>query len=406
MSRQRAFCINKPQPQKPMRIGLLTTSYPRHPHDLAGRFVADLAAWLAGAGHELEVLAPHPAGPDPHPGVSVRALRHTVGPTRLLYGAGAPDNLRNPLAMAEVPLFVARLSAECLRRRGRWTHVMSHWLAPCGLVAASAARGLPHLAVAHSSDITLLTRLPAGAHLLARLARSRASLVLTSEALRTRLEPLARGAEARRFVETAAVVRMGIWAPTPESESPPFRVPRSELRVLFLGRLVEVKGVDLLIQACAPLPGVTLTIAGDGPERRALERLVVQAGAARRVRFVGQQLGPDKEALLREVDALALPSRVLPDGRTDSAPVVLLEAMAAGLPVVATRVGGNEELISHEHNGLLVPPHQIGPLRDCLERLRDDAALRASLCLAGRRTAAEFTWDRVGPKLERMLAEL
>ena len=389
-----------------MRIGLLTTSYPRHPHDLAGRFVADLAGWLAGAGHQLEVLAPHPAGRDPHPAVTVRALRHTLRPTRLLYGAGAPDNLRHPLAAVEVPLFVARMAAECWRRRGRWSHVMSHWLAPCGLVAAGAAGDLPHLAVAHSSDVTLLSRLPGGQHLLHRLARSRAALVLTSEALRVTLEPLARTARARRFVEQARVVRMGIQDHLGGQTLRPLRAPSSDLRVLFLGRLVEVKGVDLLIQACAPLAGVTLTIAGDGPERRALERLTIQAGAAARVRFVGQQLGPAKEALLGAADLLVLPSRVLPDGRTDSAPVVLLEAMAAGLTVVATRVGGNEELIRHGHNGLLVPPHQIGPLRGALERLRDDPALCASLAGAGRRAAAEHTWDRTGPILEKMLAEL
>jgi glycosyltransferase involved in cell wall biosynthesis len=151
---------------------------------------------------------------------------------------------------------------------------------------------------------------------------------------------------------------------------------------------------------------VTLTIAGDGPERPALERLAIQAGVARRVRFVGEQLGPAKEALLAEADALALPSRVLPDGRTDSAPVVLLEAMAAGLPVVATRVGGNEELIRHEHNGLLVPPHRLGPLGRALSRLAGDAKLRRSLREAGLRTAADHTWDCVGPRFERLLREL
>ena len=387
-----------------MRIGLLTTSYPRHSHDLAGRFVADLAGWLAGAGHRLEVLAPHPAGEDPHPRVTVRALRHRPGPTRLLFGAGAPDNLRHPLAAAEVPLFVARLAAECWWRRRGWTHVMSHWLAPCGLVAAEAAGALPHLAVAHSSDVTLLARLPGGAQLLDRLARPRAALVLTSEALRARLEPLARTARARRFLQQAQVVRMGIkGARRAEHKARDVAAP---FRVLFLGRLVPVKGVDLLIQACAPLTRVHLTIAGDGPERRALERLAIQSGAARRVSFVGQQLGPDKEAALGQADLLALPSRVLPDGRTESAPVVLLEAMARALPVVATAVGGNAELIRDGQNGLLVPPNQATLLRAAVARLRDDPALRRQLGQAGQRTAEDHTWDRVGARLTALLAEL
>ena len=398
-----------------MRIGLLTTCYPRHPHDLAGRFVADLAGWLARAGDHLEVLAPHPAAADPDSRVTVRPLRYAPGRPRLLYGAGAPDNLRNdPLAVAQVPLFVARLAAETRLRRGRWDCVMSHWLAPCGLVAATACAALPHLAVAHSTDVTMLSRLAGGSHLLHLLARPRSALVLTSEYLRPKLLELARSHRARQLVQRAPVIRMGTQSAVLGARSDHERelhTSSSGFRVLFLGRLVPVKGVDLLLQACAGLEGVTLWIAGDGPERPGLERLALQLGlagpkAARRVRFWGEQLGPDKQALLRRADLLVLPSRVLPDGRTDSAPVVLLEAMAAGLPVVASDVGGNAELLQHRQNGLLIPSGQILPLRRAIRALRDDPRLLAGIAEAGRQTASRFTWDQLGPRFRRLLVDL
>jgi glycosyltransferase involved in cell wall biosynthesis len=174
--------------------------------------------------------------------------------------------------------------------------------------------------------------------------------------------------------------------------------------VLFLGRLVPVKGADLLLRACAGLDGVELVLAGEGPERPGLERLARRLDTP--ARFVGPKLGPERDAWLAAADLLVLPSRVLPDGRGDSAPVVLLEALAAGLPLVATRVGGNAELLEHGQTGLLVPPDQPGALRRAITRLRDDPDLRHRLGQAGRRLAADHTWDRVGARLLGILASL
>ena len=395
-----------------MRIGLLTTSYPRRPGDLAGRFVAELAGWLADAGQQVELLAPAPACTTEHPGVTVRPLRYALRP-RLLAGDGAPETLRRPLAALQAPAFVARLAAACLRRRRCWTHLMSHWLLPCSVVGAATCPALPHLAVAHSGDVHLLASLPreAGARALDALARPRTGLVLTSRSLAPRLDPLARSAAARQLLARATVTRMGVSAEQ-LSSGPADQARRlrgrhdldAQLVVLFLGRLVPIKGVDLLLRACASLERVTLALAGDGPQQAALRRLARRLDA--RVLFLGPLQGAQKQAWLQAADLLALPSRVLPDGRTESAPVVLLEAMARALPVVATAVGGNAELIRDGQNGLLVPPNQATLLRAAVARLRDDPALRRQLGQAGQRTAEDHTWDRVGARLTALLAEL
>jgi glycosyltransferase involved in cell wall biosynthesis len=384
-----------------MRIGLLSTSYPRRRGDPAGRFVAELARWLADHGDLLEVLAPRPARDD-HPRVEVRPLRYALRP-RLLYGAGAPDNLsRSPRAWLQAPALVGRLALACARRAGTWDGVLSHWLLPCGLVAARFARARPHLAVAHSSDVHLLARLPLAPLALAALDRPRTALVLTSEALRPTLLSLARRPSTRRLVERAEVVRMGIPAvgPAPGRE----RERGDQVVVLFVGRLVPVKGVDLLLRACAGLRGVKIVVMGEGPLRARLERLAATLGVP--ARFLGERSGDDKRAWLRDADLLVLPSVVLPDGRTDSAPVALLEAMAAGVPVIASRVGGNAELIEHESGGLLVPPGRIEPLREAIARLASDPALRTRLAAGGREVAARHTWEVVGPRIRRLLASL
>jgi glycosyltransferase involved in cell wall biosynthesis len=393
-----------------MRIGLLTTSYPRHADDLAGRFVAELASWLAGAGDTVEVLAPSLARGD-HDGVIVRPIR-VPRRTRLLYGAGAPDNLLEARAWLEVPPFVLRLALACRRRSAGWDALISHWLVPSGVVAARAGRGRPHLAVAHSSDVHLMARLRA-APLLAALARPRTALVLTAESLRPPLARLAWSARARRLVEDATVVRMGVVSiPPPCADERAaararLELPPDAICVLSLGRLVPVKGVEVLLRAAAGLPAVRVVVAGDGPARQQLERCAARCGAA--ARFVGEQLGEAKRTCLHAADLLVAPSIVLPDGRSDSAPVTLLEAMAAHLPVVASRVGGNAELIRDGENGLLAPPGDVGALRAALHRLTSGAtgaAERAHLAEAGARTAALHTWDRVGARLRGMLAAL
>lgn len=404
-----------------MQIGLLSTSYPRHPHDPAGRFVAELAGWLAETGDTLEVLAPHPAR-DPHPGVHVRSLRYALRP-RLLYGAGAPDNLKRAGAWPQVPAYVTRLFIACRQHSRRWDGVISHWLLPCGLVTSLASRGLPHLAIAHSSDVHLLRRLTAAPLLLWALARPLTQLVLTSDYLRPLLAQIARGTAARQLVDRAAVIRMGIHehrlVDTSDAERDRRAHPLRQLHglshntvALFVGRLVPVKGVEHLIRACASLEGMTLVIVGDGPERPALERLASRHGggtggdAKGQVLFVGQLGAKERDAWLHAADLLVCPSLELPDGRTESAPVVLLEAMASGLPVVASRVGGNPELIQHGTSGILVPPADVSALRTALAALQADEELRRRLGREAIQVARQHSWDHVGARLRRLLEDL
>jgi glycosyltransferase involved in cell wall biosynthesis len=166
----------------------------------------------------------------------------------------------------------------------------------------------------------------------------------------------------------------------------------SRFSVLALGRLVPVKGIDVLLRASRDRPW-TLLIAGDGPERSRLEaearRLRVDA------RFFGEVANPQKSLLLTAADAFALPSRVLPSGRSEGSPVALLEAMACGLPTVGSAVGGIAELLpQNDSAGLLVPADQPESLANALERLRLDDALRSNLGRRARELVARHRWSR------------
>jgi sugar transferase (PEP-CTERM/EpsH1 system associated) len=154
-----------------------------------------------------------------------------------------------------------------------------------------------------------------------------------------------------------------------------------------VGRLVPVKNYALLLQSVARLPNALpcrLLLIGEGPERAALERLAAQLGLERRVAFPGHR--DDVAQLLAEVDIFVLPS--LSEGMSNT----LLEAMAAGLPVVASDVGGNRELIEPERSGLLFPSGDVAALTAQLERLLGSGELRARLGdAAALRVRTEFS---------------
>jgi len=341
-----------------MRIGLLTTSFPRTEHDVAGAFVLGFARALVAEGHTLEVLAPEPAegGSAPSwPGVEVRWVPYLRPRSleRTFYGAGVPDNLqRDPRAWLGLAPFTVALVATAARRARNWNALVSHWALPCAL-AASAVRGArSHLAVLHSADVHVLTRLPLRARIAQRIADGASALLFSSPALRDTflglLAPVPRAAVATR----CHVSPMGI-EPLAKPSAPRHALRREfaldGFTVLSLGRLVRVKGTDDLVRAVATLHDGSLLVAGAGPERIPLEQLAHDRST--RARFLGLVTGAEKRDLFAAADAFVLASRVLPSGRTEGTPTTLLEAMAAGLPVVATNVGGVASIVAHERNG-------------------------------------------------------
>jgi glycosyltransferase involved in cell wall biosynthesis len=176
----------------------------------------------------------------------------------------------------------------------------------------------------------------------------------------------------------------------PRAFGPPVRHEGTGRRLLFVGRLAAVKGLPVLLETLASLradrPDVVLTIAGDGPDRARLEGQARELGIASNVRFLGYQSQAQvRELLMRETDVFAMASFA------EGVPVVLMEAMAAGVPVVATRIAGVPELVEDGISGFLVPPGNCEALAERISALLDDPALRQRFGRAGRaEVEAEF----------------
>ncbi len=166
-------------------------------------------------------------------------------------------------------------------------------------------------------------------------------------------------------------------------------------RILSVGRLIRDKGMDTVLDAVSG-QGMSVTIAGDGPERAALEARAAQHRSD--VRFEGFASRTRLDALYRESACVVLAAR-----RGEGLPNVVLEAMAHARPVVATPCAGTRDLLVDGVNGLLVPPDDPAALRIAFERLRCDPELARRLGGEARRTAERFGWARVRPLLEAVL---
>lgn len=176
-------------------------------------------------------------------------------------------------------------------------------------------------------------------------------------------------------------------------------LPPDGLVVGAVSRLDPVKGVAFLMQAFAHVDGARLVVIGDGPERGALESLADSLGLARRVHWVGHQRNASR--LLSAFDLFVQPS--LHEGL----PNTVLEAMAAGLPVVATAVGGTPEVVVDGVTGLLVPPGTPDVLARAITTLLRDADLRRTMGQASReRVVQDFSVERMVEQTERLYEQL
>lgn len=365
-----------------MTIGVLTTSFPRHPGDFAGCFVEDAVRGLAASGAAVEVIAAGDVREGvisvesrPDLGAAVTVHRIAVSPagtaTPLFYGPGAPEALEQGGAEAwrQAVTFWAGLCRAVHARRSTWERVEAHWLVPCALAVRAAAPQLRWRAYAHSGDVALLERLPGGAALARYLSRGGGDLRFASNNLRMRFSRLVTGAVA------SANALNPIDAAAPVDVSP---LERQQARralhlrgrtLLSVGRLVPIKGFDVLVRAAAiaATPGAEpsmVVILGDGPERPRLERLAHRLNV--NLRLPGFVPRAEVARWMTGADLYVQPSRPLRSGRTEGLPVATREALSLGLPVVASATGGLAELPHAPPRLRLVRPDDHMALAACL----------------------------------------
>jgi glycosyltransferase involved in cell wall biosynthesis len=263
----------------------------------------------------------------------------------------------------EAPFLVTGFLVRALliARRERPAVVNAHWILPSGLIALVVRRllGIPYVLTVHGADTHALNgavfralkrKVVAGAHTVTPVSREIGELLgLPSDELERLVVPMG--------VDVAGIERESV------------RRSPQQGRFLFIGRLAEKKGADVLLEALARVSGARLVILGGGPEEVHLRSLAAKLEIEHRVEFLGQRSSGRVIEEMRIAHALVIPSKVARDGDRDGTPVVMAEAMAAGVPIVASDLGGLGEHIRSGESGLLVPPGSVSSLAAALQDL-------------------------------------
>lgn len=315
------------------------------------------------------------------------ALAHPIRATRTICTAAA-DALHpgEPLpAGGRLKLIGQALAALGVARRLRRAgvrHVHCHFAHAPASVGMYAARqlGVPFSFTGHANDLfqrrALLRR---------KLERAAAVACISEWHREFYREIYAPGTSHYHVVRCGVDVRS--WVP--KADAGRAIPPEDPLRVLTVCRLVEKKGVDTLLRGLTAFGQATgrawrLTVGGDGPARGQLEAMAAELGCSGTVQWLGA-VGNDRvRELLSNTDVFALPCREDRSGDRDGIPVVLIEAMACGVPVVSGDLPAIRELVQHDRTGLLVDGSRSEPLAAALAHLAAEPLLRERLAQAGR----------------------
>jgi glycosyltransferase involved in cell wall biosynthesis len=241
---------------------------------------------------------------------------------------------------------------------------------------------IPYSFTAHGSD------LHRDRHMLFEKVQAAAFVVAISEYNRELIINECQGA----YSDKVAVIHCGVNADkfTFRIDETTHQKKLGEFKILCVGTLHEVKGQTYLIQACQKLLSAGINFSchfiGDGPDKKVLSELVAKLDLNEKIVFHGRQTQDQIANFLQDVDVLVAPSVPTSDGRREGIPVVLIEAMSSGVPVIASNISGIPELVLNEQSGLLTPPRDSDALFIALERYYLDPGLRKRFAEAGRNT--------------------
>lgn len=377
------------------RVAVITSTYARSQDDHQVPWMREMAARTVGRLSSLKVYAPSFRGLASHPidGIAVRRFRYAPAASETLtHDSGAPSKARSLgyklLVLPYLLMGTLAVFAWCVRDRTRVLHV--HWPFPHGLwvLLPKWFLGVRVVAMCHGAELALARK--------SGLIR-RALRFFLSQADEICANSSHTAAEIKRLCGyEAKVVPYG--ATVAERDEAPAAKRGEVPTLLFCGRLIQRKGIDVLLRALPTLLArqeVKVVITGEGDRKAEWEELSRELGLESVVRFAGFVSNEELGQLYHDCTAYVHPAIHDDKGDTEGLGVVLIEALANSKPVIASRVGGIVDVIIDGETGLLVPEKDEQALAEAIQTVLDDPAFAARLGEEGRRHAARvFDWNR------------
>lgn len=391
----------------PLKVILLSTSFPLDGRSSSGVFVARLIHQCSA---KVDYVVVTPGSAEYHRPlrlgrVWIKPFRYA--PRRLQRLAHAPGGIpvalrRNPLWYLLLPGFLLAMFISCYRHSRDADLLHANW-AVCGCIAALAAklRGIPLVTTLRGEDVTRAKVSLIDKLILCWCLHSSDRIVAVSDAIRQWVQGTFPQYRAKLCVIANGVEQTFVDV----GHGRDYETIRKPLVLVTIGSLIPRKGMDAVIKAMAILAGeveLNLTIIGTGPEEQVLRESATRHQLAERVWFRGA-IAPDQVP-----EALAGSDIFILASHSEGRPNVLLEAMAAGLPVIASRIEGTVELVADGQTGLLFDDHSPAQLAAAIRRLAQDTALRGALGRAAALSIAErgLLWSQSADRYYHLYLDL
>ena len=394
-----------------MKIAILTSSFPRHRGDYQGNFIYYQARGQVDQGNEVHVICPHIHGTpfnENLDGIIVHRFPYFYPSRfeRLSSDTGMYSALRQSLlAVLQLPgfLIINWCYASIVIHRNRIDLIHSHWIVPSGLVGAAVGFiwRKPHIITSHVLDANLFGKFRFALQILSIIVTSADIITTNSSYTKKQIENLV------TLQCPCRVIPMGIYLP----HYPHGLNGVRGHSILYVGRLIEWKGVDTLIRSMRlvikEIPDSNLIIVGEGPSRDSLERLVRDAGLTDSVQFYGRASDDDLKKMYDSAAVFVLPSRHFQGMVMEGLGVVLLEAMSHGVPVIGSNVGGIPDIIIDGETGYLVPEQKPDILAEKIVQILTNIELQEKFRRNGLiRVRDSFSWESVSKKFSEVYKQV
>ena len=401
-----------------MKIAIITSTYPRYRGDGAGSFIHSLSASLTQLGHDVTALAPYDPHvvPDWQSQVNVKRIRYiwpnswsVLGHARSLAGDVRLKWHAYPLVILFSIVAILRLWRQVARQRA--DVIYAQWLLPGGFIGAIVSRltGVPLVVSLHGSDVFVAERLLVFRPGVRFIFRAACHVIACSADLASRAINL--GLPSNKITVVPYGADVNRYTPDPQTGQAlraKLSIPQSRNVVMVMGRLVYKKGFSHFLCAIPAMlnhcPDTHFIVAGDGDLSAELQALAERLHIREHVLFTGHIPWDQTPSYLAMADVFVVPSVLDKAGNVDGLPNVLLESMASGCAIVASRVAGIPQVVRDGDNGLLTPPTDEAALANAICALLTDPGMGRRLGQAARATVTgQLSWTHIGTRVATIL---
>ena len=396
-----------------LRVLVLTSTFPRWENDTEPAFIFELSRRLT-VSFDVTVLSPRTPGSKRKENMAgLRVIRFPYFFSQweklAMHGGGILNQLKtNPAYYLMVPFFLLGQLLAIIRlvRNEHFDLIHAHWLIPQGFIAALgmwiAGKNVPLLCTSHGGDLFALKG-KGLQRLKRRIMDKSAALTVVSKAMKKTVVDMGVAPDKVEVIPMGVDLK-GLFTPDPG-------VQRKTDELLFVGRLVEVKGLQILLDAMpkvlAKHPGIRLVVAGAGPLESELRASAAKLNMTDCVDFLGMVPQLKLPSLYQQATLAVFPFIVTKSGVQEGFGLVVVEAMGCCCPVIAGDLPAIQDTVVHEENGLIFPSGNAQVLADSILKLLDDPEFRARLAGEGRKSVVQnFDWEIIAGRYAEIYGKL